>query len=59
MKRGDYTPEQIIRKLQDADRLLSQGTSLVEVCKHLEVAEAIYHRWCDQYDGMKADEPNA
>ncbi len=56
MKRGDHTPEQIIRKLQDADRLLSHGTSLVEVCKHLEVTEAIYHRWCDQYDGMKADD---
>jgi putative transposase len=29
---------------------------LPEVLKQLEVAEATYHRWRDQYGGMKADD---
>ena len=56
MKRRHYTPEQIVRKLREADRLLGEGTALVEVCKHLEVTEATYYRWRNQYGGMKADD---
>jgi putative transposase len=56
MKRRHHTPEQIVRKLREADRLLGEGTSLVEVCKHLEVTEATYYRWRNQYGGMKADD---
>jgi hypothetical protein len=36
-------PEQVVRKLREADRLLSEGMELPEVFKHLEVAEATYH----------------
>ena len=56
MKRRHHTPEQIVRKLREADRLLSEGTSLVGVCKHLEVTEQTYYRWRNQYGGMKADD---
>ena len=28
----------------------------MEVCKHLEVTEATYYRWRNQYGGMKADD---
>jgi putative transposase len=45
MSRGRHTPEQIVRKLREADRLLSEGWELPEVVKHLEVAEATYHCW--------------
>jgi hypothetical protein len=44
MKRRHHTPEQIVRKLREADRLLGEGKALVEVCKHLEVTEATYYR---------------
>ncbi len=27
-----------------------------EVCRHLEVSEPTYHRWRNQFGGMKADE---
>jgi putative transposase len=40
MKRRHHTAEQIVRRLREADRLLGEGTALVEVCKHLEVTEA-------------------
>jgi putative transposase len=56
MSRRRHTPEQIVRKLREADRLLSEGQELPEVFKHLEIAEATYHRWRTQYGGMKADD---
>jgi FixJ family two-component response regulator len=55
MKRRRHTPEQIIRKLREADRLLAEGQEVPEVAKHLEVSEATYHRWRAQYGGLKAD----
>jgi putative transposase len=56
MKRRRHTPEQIVRKLREADRLLAEGQEVPEVAKHLEVSEATYHRWRVQYGGLKADD---
>ncbi len=56
MKRKRHSPEQIIRKLRDADRMLSEGKDVALVCQALEVSEATFHRWRNQYGGMKADE---
>ena len=56
MKRIRHTPEQIIRKLREADAQLASGKAVAEVCKSLGVAETTYHRWRNQYGGMKADE---
>ena len=56
MKRKRHTPEQIIRKLRDADRMLSEGKDIALVCQSLAVSEATFHRWRNQYGGMKADE---
>ncbi len=44
MKRRHHTPEQIVRKLREADRMLGDGRPMVEVCKHLEVTEQTYYR---------------
>jgi transposase-like protein len=56
VKRRRHTPEQIVRKLREADRLLAEGIEVPEVCKTLEVSEQTYHRWRAQYGGMKADD---
>lgn len=56
MTRRRHTPEQIVRKLREADRLLNEGADLAAVARHLEVTEATYHRWRNQYGGMKADD---
>ncbi len=56
MKRRRHTPEQIIRKLREADRLLAEGKEVPEVAKALEVSEQTFHRWRAQYGGMKADD---
>ncbi len=56
VKRRRHTPEQIVRKLREADRMLAEGAELPEVAKALEVSEATYHRWRAQFGGMKADD---
>jgi transposase len=56
VKRRRHTPEQIVRKLREADRMLAEGTEVPEVAKALEVSEATYHRWRAQFGGMKADD---
>lgn len=56
MKRRRNTPEQVIRKLREADRMLGEGKAIPEVAKALEVSEATYHGWRNQYGGMKADD---
>ena len=56
MNRKRHSPEQVIRKLREADRMLSEGKEIGAVCQALEVSEATFHRWRNQYGGMKADE---
>jgi putative transposase len=56
MARRRHTPEQIIRKLREADRLLGEGAEVADVARHLEVSEATYQRWRNQFGGMKADD---
>jgi len=55
-RRKRHSPEQIVKKLRDADAMLNVGKSLGELLQVLEVSEATYHRWRNQYGGMKADE---
>ena len=56
MKKRRHTPEQIIRKLAEGDKLLDQGSDLAEVCRQLEIAESTWHRWKTQYGGLKASD---
>ncbi len=55
MKRRRHTPEQVIRKLREAEHLLNNGKDLTEVLRQLEISEASWNRWRSQYGGMKAD----
>ena len=56
MARRRHTPEQIVRKLREADRLLGEGADVAEVARHLEVSEQTYYRWRNQFGGIKADD---
>jgi putative transposase len=51
-----HSPEQVVRKLRDADAMLNAGKDLAAVLQTLEVSEQTYHRWRNQYGGMKAEE---
>lgn len=54
MKAKRHTPEQVIRKLRQAEVLLAEGKSVAEVARALEVSEPTFARWRNQYGGMKA-----
>ena len=56
MQRRRHTPEQIIRKLREAERLLGEGKTIPEAAKELGISEQTYHRWRNQYGGMKAQD---
>ena len=56
MRRKRHSPEQIVRKLREAEAELASGTALDQVCKKLGVSEATYHRWRKQYGGAGAEE---
>jgi len=55
-KRKRHTPEQIVKKLRDAETMLNAGKELGAVLQTLEVSEATYHRWLNKFGGMKASE---
>ena len=56
MKQRHHTPEQVIRKLAEGDKLMNDGQDLAEICRHLQIAESTWHRWKSQYGGMKAND---
>jgi len=55
-RRKRHSPEQIVRKLRDAEAMLNGGQDLSSVLQAMEVSEATLHRWRAQYGGMKAEE---
>ena len=56
MKRRRHTPEQVVRKLREAERMLGEGKATPEVAKELEVSENTFHRWRAEYGGMKGND---
>ena len=55
-RRKRHSPEQVVRKLRDGDAMLNAGKDLAAVLQALEISEGTYHRWRNQYGGMKAEE---
>lgn len=56
MKRTRHSAEQIVSKLREADAMIAAGRSIAQVVQQLGVSEQTFHRWRNQYGGMKADE---
>ena len=56
MKQRRHSPEQVIRKLAEGEKLLNRGEDIAEVCRQLEITESTWHRWRNQYGGMKAND---
>ena len=55
-KRKLHTPEQIVKKLRDAEAMKNAGKDVAAVLQALGGSEATYHRWQTKYGGMKASE---
>lgn len=56
MKRKKHTPEQIVKKLREAEMELAKGAMVVDVSRKLGVSEQTYYRWKQQYGGGQADQ---
>jgi len=55
MKKG-FTAEQIIRKLREAEVLLSRGEKVEQVIRKIGVSDVTYYRWRKEYGGMKVEQ---
>lgn len=55
-KRRRHTPEQIIRKIAEGQKLLAGGMTVEDLCRQFGIAESTWARWLSQYGGMKADD---
>ena len=56
MVRKIFKPEHIINKLREAEVLLSQGVTVAEVARKLNVTEQTYYRWRKEYGGMRVEQ---
>lgn len=54
--RKKHSPEEIVRKLQQADKLIVEGHTVPEICRQLGVAGPTYYKWRKQYAGMSVDQ---
>ena len=56
MPRIRYSAEQIINKLRQAEVLISQGRTVSEAAKELEISDHTYYRWRREYGGIRTDQ---
>ncbi len=56
MSRKRFSAEEIVNKLRRADVLISQGQTVTQVCKQIEVIDQTYYRWRKEYGGLKTDQ---
>ncbi len=55
MKKG-FRPEQIIKKLREAEVLLGKGEKVEQVIRKLGVSDVTYYRWRKEYGGMQIEQ---
>jgi putative transposase len=55
-RRKRHTPEQVVRMLVEADRLLATGADTAEVARQLSVSEQTYLRWRNEFGGLKVED---
>ena len=56
MTRKRYTPEQIIRKLREAEVMISQGKTISQAARQIGVVDQTYYKWRREYGGMRIDQ---
>lgn len=56
MPRKQYTAEQIIDMLRQAEVELAQGATIPVVCRKLGITDQTYYRWRKEYGGLRVDQ---
>jgi transposase len=49
-------PEEIVAKLRQVDVLTAQGQSVADAIRSIGVSEVTYHRWRNEFGGLKLDQ---
>jgi len=56
MPRKNYSTEQIVTKLRQAEVELGRGVRTPQVCKKLGISEQTYYRWRKEDGGLRLDQ---
>jgi len=56
LKGRRHSPEQVVRKLREAERLQAEGADVDAVCRQLEVSVQTYQRWRSQFKAMRPED---
>ena len=56
MVRKNFTPEQIINKLREAEIHINQGISIAEARRKIGVTQQTYYRWRKEYGGLRIEQ---
>ncbi len=56
MPRKRHKPEEIVAKLRQVDVMSAQGVPLAEAIRSIGVSEVTYHRWRNEFGGLKLDQ---
>ena len=51
-----YTPEQIVAKLREHEKLQAQGLTIPQACKRIGVSDQTFYRWRLKFGALKEDE---
>jgi len=55
-KRKKHSPEEIVRKLQTADKHIAEGASSDEAARRIGVSAATLYNWRNRYGAMDLNE---
>ncbi len=56
MKSKRHTPEQVLEKIAEGDKMLNEGATVSEVARSFGVTETTWHRWKSTYGGIKGND---
>lgn len=51
-----HSPEQIVRRIQQADRIFAEGRGAALVLRKLSLTEASAYLWPNHHGGLKAED---
>jgi putative transposase len=56
MSKKNYTAEQIINKLREAEVMAASGETVESAVRRLGVTKNTFYRWRKEYGGMRVDQ---
>ena len=57
MAKRRHTPEQVIKKLREAEVAMAEGGTVAEAARRIGVTEQTFYRWRNEYVGSRSDAP--